>query len=783
MRHNDGTILLVEDNPDDVELTLRAFRKNNIANKMAIVRDGAEALDFLFCRGDYCHRDIADLPRLILLDLNLPKLDGLQVLERLRADERTRLVPVVILTSSKEEQDMIRGYRHGANSYVRKPVDFNAFVDAVRQIGLYWLLINEMPPSNVAVAAQWPLRQSRPDMNSKTVKVLLIEDNPDDAALIRRKLGKAVNSRFTVIPAMKLAEGLEQFSKAAPDVILSDLGLPDSHGLDTVTKILCDAPHIPLVVLSGFDDEAIAIKAVQLGAQDYLVKGRIEDAQLERSLFYAIERSQLQSELEQHTQEILNIQTNLLKILKHNADGIVVVGEDKRILFANPAAESLLGYRQKDLLKSSFEYPLRGTGKSEIEIPHGDAPKTIAEMSVVRINWEGQTAHLASLRDVTESRQTERALRESREKFFKAFQSSPEVILITLLEDGTILEVNDTFLTLTGYTREEVAGKKTSDLRMWADPEDRAAVVKELNEKGSIHNQEHRFRMKSGEERTWLFSAERMVLGSQLCMLSVTTDITEHNKTEDALRFSDAAFKSLHEGVIATDTRYVITHWNETCEQIYGVKASRAIGHKLLDVIEIVESRPGENETRFKKLESQGYFREEQLHRTRHGDVWVDVNFQAIESTGYCCGWVALVSVITQRKMAEEALRRSEEKYRVLVNTSVDGIVSSDQDMRVILWNKAAERIFGYEETEILGQSLERIIPERFREFERKNWDKVLKKGAKSQSIRNREVVALRKDGTEVPIEITSSVRKINNTLVSTAIMRDITGRKEAEEG
>ena len=149
----DGTILLVEDNPDDIELTMRAFRKNNIANATAIVRDGAEALDYLFCRGAYSHRDIMDLPRLILLDLNLPKLDGLQVLERLRADERTRLVPVVILTSSKEEQDMIRGYRHGANSYVRKPVDFNAFVDAVHQIGLYWLLINEMPPSNVALTA------------------------------------------------------------------------------------------------------------------------------------------------------------------------------------------------------------------------------------------------------------------------------------------------------------------------------------------------------------------------------------------------------------------------------------------------------------------------------------------------------------------------------------------------------------------------------------------------------------------------------------------------------
>ncbi len=141
----DETILLVEDNPDDVELTMRAFRKNNIANDVVVARDGEEALDYLFGNGAHADRDTSDTPRLILLDLKLPKLDGLQVLERLRADERTRLTPVVILTSSKEEQDLISGYKSGANSYVRKPVDFNKFVEAVRHIGLYWLLINEPP--------------------------------------------------------------------------------------------------------------------------------------------------------------------------------------------------------------------------------------------------------------------------------------------------------------------------------------------------------------------------------------------------------------------------------------------------------------------------------------------------------------------------------------------------------------------------------------------------------------------------------------------------------------
>lgn len=134
-------ILLVEDNADDVDLTKRAFAKNHIANEVVVMRDGALARDFLF-GGD---RD-RTMPALILLDLSLPKIGGLELLEAIRADERTRLLPTVILTSSKQEEDLIEGYRRGVNSYVRKPVDFNEFVEAVRQVGLYWLVLNEPPP-------------------------------------------------------------------------------------------------------------------------------------------------------------------------------------------------------------------------------------------------------------------------------------------------------------------------------------------------------------------------------------------------------------------------------------------------------------------------------------------------------------------------------------------------------------------------------------------------------------------------------------------------------------
>jgi CheY-like chemotaxis protein len=148
---NNKILLLVEDNPDDEALTLRAFAKNNIANEVVVARDGVEALDYLFGTGAHAGRDVRVQPQVILLDLKLPRIDGLDVLRRLRADERTTLLPVVILTTSKEEQDIIQSYRLGANSYIRKPVDFVQFIEAVRQLGLYWLVLNEAAPQIASV--------------------------------------------------------------------------------------------------------------------------------------------------------------------------------------------------------------------------------------------------------------------------------------------------------------------------------------------------------------------------------------------------------------------------------------------------------------------------------------------------------------------------------------------------------------------------------------------------------------------------------------------------------
>lgn len=148
MSSSEIEILLVEDNPADVELTLHALRHNSVVNRIHVARDGEEALDFIFCRGPHAHRSFLDQPKIILLDLRLPKVDGLEVLRAIKSDDTTRLIPVVMLTSSKEESDLVSSYRLGVNSYIQKPVDFTQFRETVRQLGLYWLVVNEPLPAN-----------------------------------------------------------------------------------------------------------------------------------------------------------------------------------------------------------------------------------------------------------------------------------------------------------------------------------------------------------------------------------------------------------------------------------------------------------------------------------------------------------------------------------------------------------------------------------------------------------------------------------------------------------
>jgi PAS domain S-box-containing protein len=621
-------------------------------------------------------------------------------------------------------------------------------------------------------------------MEEKNIQILLIEDNMDDAELMKRRLSKTANARFTITSAKNLRDGIAHIERDRPDLIISDLGLPDSAGLNTVTRILTKAPQIPLVVLSGFDDEATAIKAVQAGAQDYLVKGQLEGVYMERSLFYAIERARMQRELAQHAHEILNIQTNLLKILEKNADAIIVVGEDRRILFTNPAVETLLGQSQKELINRPFDYPIDGGRSTEIEIERPDKAKTIAEMRVVEIFWEGKPAYLASLRNITGRKRDEEAVRESEEKFSKAFRSSPEVIVISKLDDSTMLEVNDTFLRLTGYTREEIINKNTTQIGIWAYPEERISMVKTLKEKGVVRNKEYSFRMKSGEIRAWLFSAEIATINNESCILSVTTDITDRKKAEAAVRLAaeewQTTFNSINDMVSVQDKDFRLVRVNKAYADALGMKPEDLYGRKCYEVTHhtegYIENCPHFQTMQTKKTATFEVF-EPQL------GIYLEVTTSPIfNQAGELKGTVHIAKDITERKKAEEALRESEEKYRELINTSLDGIISSGPQTRVIIWNQGAEKIFGYREEEMLGHSMMKIIPERDREKVGKRLALLNKPGTGKSANTIVEGTGVKKDGSEVPIEISMTSRELENTSIVTAIIRDITVRKEAEE-
>jgi PAS domain S-box-containing protein len=618
----------------------------------------------------------------------------------------------------------------------------------------------------------------RMDMDNNKIKILMIEDSIDDAILIKRQLENSTSTRFLVTAVKTLREGLAHLAEEQPDLIISDLGLPDCHGLDTVNRILKEAPQVPLVVLSGYDDESVAIKAVKAGAQDYMVKGRIDNPQMERSLNYSIERARLQRELERHNREIANVQNNLHKVLEKNADAILVIRKDKKILFCNPAAASLLGHTPEELLKEEYEYEIRVGTTSEIEIEQADKQNKTAEVTAVEIEWEGKTASLVSMHDVTERKKIESILRFS-DIALKSIHES----VFTMDNEFKITRWNETCEHMFGVMASDAIGKPAADsINMVEEYQGQTEKrFKLLMEKG-FNREDQLYRTPRGDIWMDVQSQEMVADGKRYGWISLISDISERKKQEDMLRFSDIALKSIREGVFAMDNDFKITHWNEMCEQMIGIKASEAIGKNTPDIIIMIEDYEGQNKESAETLVKNGFDQIEKKFHTPHGDIWVDMQTQAMEFNGERSGWLTLITDINERKKTEEALRLSEEKYRELINTSNDAIVSIDSQMRFILWNRGAEKMLGYTEKEVLGISVLTLFPEDLRKDLAR--ELVLLRTTGSSEIINApfESVLQKKDRSLIPIDMSLSATMADGKMIFTAIGRDITLRKQAEE-
>jgi len=280
-------------------------------------------------------------------------------------------------------------------------------------------------------------------MNDKSTTALLIEDNEDDALIIREMLSRAKGDRFDLEWSNRLSTGLERLAEGGIDVVLLDLGLPDSQGLRTLSKVNAQAPEVPAVVMTGLADETLAVEAVRVGAQDYLTKGQVDGNLLARSLRHAIERHRMQAELEQRAQELQASETRLRTIIEKAADSIIIVDGNGMVRFVNPAAESLFGRQAEEFLGESLGLPVVAGETTEIDIIRRGGETATAEMRVVETMWEGESAYLASLHDITERKRAEEKIRE-----LAKFPSENPSPVLRIAKDGTILHVNKAGLPL-----------------------------------------------------------------------------------------------------------------------------------------------------------------------------------------------------------------------------------------------------------------------------------------------------------------------------------------------
>ncbi|RLB08274.1 MAG: hypothetical protein DRG50_00270 [Deltaproteobacteria bacterium] len=394
-------------------------------------------------------------------------------------------------------------------------------------------------------------------MNDKLIKVLLIEDNPGYAELMQVVLTKTKGAQFNLDCAKRLSQGLERLGKGDIDVVLLDLSLPDSKGLDTFFKVFERIPEVPIIVLTATDDEALAVKAVQAGAQDYLVKGQVNHNLLVRSIHYAIERHRIQEELRrQTTRKLRSSEARFLNILEKNADGIVIVDKEAVVLYVNPAAETMFGRKARELLGKPFDYPIVAGETMELEIGRSDGGKVAVEMRVVETEWEDEVVYLASLRDITERKKAEEALRETNIFLKSILESSSSISIISTDLEHNILYWNRGAETLLGYKAEEVVGRHKIDILYPDDEKETKETVERvrsfiLKNKKAI-SCEIKEITKDGR-KLWinLTSSPRFDENGQLKgFLGIGEDISERKRAEEELRQSSEKLQRAMDGII-----------------------------------------------------------------------------------------------------------------------------------------------------------------------------------------------------------------------------------------
>ncbi len=391
-------------------------------------------------------------------------------------------------------------------------------------------LLEEDSSSDIFVPAD---EAARPSKATKLRRVLAIEDSRAHLKLIEYLLSESGRVNFELTSAVRLADGLERLDKGGIDVVLLDLGLPDSEGLDTLHSVSSHSPHVPIVVLTGLDDESVASRAVREGAEDYLVKGQFDSDLLVRSVRYAIARHRGKAKLQKALLNTKAIETNLRNVIASNVDGTIVVDNQGVIQFANPAAQALHGCSEDDLLQAPFAFPVQDCESSEIEIPRTDGQHVPAEMRTVNVTWEGKPAYLAMLRDLTPQKQAQ----AEHARLTAIVQSTDNAILSADL-DAVFLTWNPGAEKIFGYTAEEAIGRHVSMLWLPEHHDMAAAMIEKVKGGQTVSQLETVRRHKDGRIIDVSISAFPVCdeEGRVISIGGIVADITERKRAQEELK-------------------------------------------------------------------------------------------------------------------------------------------------------------------------------------------------------------------------------------------------------
>ena len=654
-------------------------------------------------------------------------------------------------------------------------------------------------------------------MEGEKIRILLIEDNPGDARLLRELLAAKDGASFDLEHEDRLSTALARLAQGDIDVILLDLSLPDSHGLDGLNKICAQAPKVPIVVLSGLSDEAVAINAVQEGAQDYLVKGSVDSGLLVRSLHYAIERQRLRVALRESESRY--------RLLADNAADVIWTADLRgRINYVSPSVKNFLGYtvdetvklEMKDILTSDSAEQAKRLIRDQIVLWNPWVKHTPLSLTLEHIRKDGSTlwseARLSFLcnekgiitgilgvtREVTERIKAEEALHDSQARYRLLAENAVDVIW-TLDMKGRLTYVNPSITRLLGYTVDEMMATKLSKFFTPASAEIARKLVKWEMAAGVEGSQdssrtvvlEHVHKDGSTIWTEVVMSFLRDKQGRLTGIQGVTRDITERKKAEEALRESEARYRELFEN--ANDVIYThdlvgnFTSINKAAERVTGYTRDEAL---MMNITEVLppEQVATARQMIARKVQEGGQTQYELGILAKKGHrVLLEVSTRLIYQDGKPVGVQGIGRDITERKKTEEALRESEGRYRLLAENVKDIIWTRDMNLKLTYTSPSVYEISGYSVDEVMSMSLEESMTPASLELVRPILAKVLAAEGKGQGdlpeVVVLEVELLRKDGSITPVEMKVNLLQDSDGRPTgfLGVTRDITERKKME--